>query len=83
MNLRRLKSGYTNRLRKIQIIENTEQFTICFALLLDPKNEKSMIKKKSVRVFNSKKVKRKMIMNSMGAGRVAGLFMFVVVVLEQ
>ena len=33
INHRRLNSGYTNRLRKIRIIENNEQFTICFALL--------------------------------------------------
>ena len=36
-----------------------------------------------MKVFISKKVKVKMIMNSMVAERVAGLFMFVVVVLEQ
>ena len=85
INIRRLKSGYINRLRKMRIRENTEQFTICFALLLGPENKKSMIKKKSVRFFISKKVKVKMIvmMNSMGAGRVAGLFLFVVVVLDQ
>lgn len=43
----------------------------------------SVKEKKKVRSLISKKVKIKMTMNSMGAERLAGLFMFVVVVLEQ